>query len=82
MLAEKRSLPTRGAWIEIKKGSVGLPKIGQSLPTRGAWIEITLLAELDNPPPSLPTRGAWIEIKVYTERAGAAVVAPHTGSVD
>ena len=35
-----QSLPARGAWIEIPRGSHGtIP--GSSLPARGAWIEIS-----------------------------------------
>ena len=59
---EYKSLPTRGAWIEIQT----LPsrsKTPLSLPTRGAWIEIAIerhQQQIDRL--SLPTRGAWIEI--------------------
>ena len=35
-----RSLPTRGAWIEILIAENGIQN-QQSLPTRGAWIEIS-----------------------------------------
>ena len=35
-----RSLPMRGAWIEISAGSGNLSFTGTSLPMRGAWIEI------------------------------------------
>ena len=38
-----RSLPTRGAWIEIGFGG-NSPFAAASLPTRGAWIEISWLA--------------------------------------
>ena len=39
--AVRRSLPTRGAWIEITTlRSSGMGR-SESLPTRGAWIEIT-----------------------------------------
>ena len=34
-----RSLPTRGAWIEIERFKKCI-KSTKSLPTRGAWIEI------------------------------------------
>ena len=37
--APKRSLPTRGAWIEIPM-VVWVRRLLSSLPTRGAWIEI------------------------------------------
>ena len=35
----ERSLPTRGAWIEIRKSHDTILRL-LSLPTRGAWIEI------------------------------------------
>ena len=37
----RKSLPLRGAWIEIDDGT-WLECNGQSLPLRGAWIEIEL----------------------------------------
>ena len=39
-----RSLPTRGAWIEILSWLIFLFGV-MSLPTRGAWIEISISAE-------------------------------------
>ena len=35
-----RSLPARGAWIEIDKAAALFDTIERSLPARGAWIEI------------------------------------------
>ena len=35
-----RSLPPRGAWIEMKKPDEAQEAERQSLPPRGAWIEI------------------------------------------
>ena len=35
-----RSLPTRGAWIEIREWEKRAKDNKASLPTRGAWIEI------------------------------------------
>ena len=37
------SLPSRGAWIEIRQGAQRYD-INQSLPSRGAWIEMALFA--------------------------------------
>ena len=37
--AEKMSLPSRGAWIEITSKGEN-PMLKASLPSRGAWIEI------------------------------------------
>ena len=40
-----RSLPSRGAWIEIRP-AIRLDGCGASLPSRGAWIEIFKAPEL------------------------------------
>ena len=37
-----KSLPIRGAWIEISKTQSGSNVSAPSLPIRGAWIEIYL----------------------------------------
>ena len=37
----KRSLPVRGAWIEISYMGIADSEISASLPVRGAWIEIS-----------------------------------------
>ena len=42
--APAKSLPVRGAWIEMLAGSRQNLQPGQSLPVRGAWIEIRVLA--------------------------------------
>ena len=57
-----KSLPVRGAWIEIGVEACVHAFIG-SLPVRGAWIEIfiILLSKIFTDL-SLPVRGAWIEI--------------------
>ena len=39
--AGRASLPSRGAWIEIRHSGEFDLQIAQSLPSRGAWIEIT-----------------------------------------
>ena len=39
-LLAHRSLPVRGAWIEIEKPSQDGLREQASLPVRGAWIEI------------------------------------------
>ena len=41
----QRSLPVRGAWIEISIDPV-MPSIMLSLPVRGAWIEMHILLML------------------------------------
>ena len=57
----KKSLPIRGAWIEISLLGGGWTA-HRSLPIRGAWIEITGLISYHPSGKSLPIRGAWIEI--------------------
>ena len=37
-----RSLPLRGAWIEIDRLNGDRQYINESLPLRGAWIEMSL----------------------------------------
>ena len=59
----RRSLPTRGAWIEIPLRWMYSVYPSRSLPTRGAWIEIPVPRPSIGEPGSLPTRGAWIEIQ-------------------
>ena len=57
------SLPSRGAWIEMRRGLFASARRVMSLPSRGAWIEI--IASQGAAAPgwgSLPSRGAWIEI--------------------
>ena len=56
-----RSLPVRGAWIEILGQAVG-DAVASSLPVRGAWIEIRAGIRRSGRSESLPVRGAWIEI--------------------
>ena len=58
-----RSLPVRGAWIEICR-LLGTFRGGVSLPVRGAWIEISGAPMGRRRSASLPVRGAWIEIKL------------------
>ena len=61
-IASLKSLPSRGAWIEIQV-LLEVPGLPKSLPSRGAWIEMggwpSLLPASGT---SLPSRGAWIEI--------------------
>ena len=68
-----RSLPARGAWIEIST-LAKRPLNITSLPARGAWIEMRP-AQCSAPRQhqSLPARGAWIEISVPT---GMSIIAP------
>ena len=56
-----RSLPVRGAWIEISR-RFPAPRHYPSLPVRGAWIEMPFSRLIASCVASLPVRGAWIEI--------------------
>ncbi len=56
-----RSLPSRGAWIEMSAFGEDVMLL-QSLPSRGAWIEIPPGFSGVSGVSSLPSRGAWIEI--------------------
>ena len=60
---ESRSLPSRGAWIEISDIAEQWGFVTGSLPSRGAWIEMAYASALAAVGvTSLPSRGAWIEI--------------------
>ena len=77
-----RSLPVRGAWIEIFFFGRGC-LIFQSLPVRGAWIEIFISFISFLFIQSLPVRGAWIEMPGKRDVIRRALeVAPRAGSVD
>ena len=60
--SRRKSLPVRGAWIEIGKAA-RLAHQPSSLPVRGAWIEIVRSCRALYPRQSLPVRGAWIEMR-------------------
>ena len=57
-----KSLPVRGAWIEMACVAVCFSQ-AVSLPVRGAWIEMDfVIVMVSQVKWSLPVRGAWIEI--------------------
>ena len=63
-VCQPRSLPVRGAWIEILC-LAECRKRYESLPVRGAWIEIIQSMNRESwLTRSLPVRGAWIEILI------------------
>ena len=69
-----KSLPSRGAWIEIASGPWTARCPRTSLPSRGAWIEIRGMSIENLRKMSLPSRGAWIEIQAAgcrLERTGS-----------
>ena len=76
-----KSLPVRGAWIEIVAIDYSSSLSG-SLPVRGAWIEMSGSFTATRPPTSLPVRGAWIEIGRFRFQPSSGGVAPRAGSVD
>ena len=64
-----RSLPVRGAWVEIHTLNVTILLRLKSLPVRGAWVEIQRSGHLPAAKWSLPVRGAWVEMR-STQRSG------------
>ena len=77
-----RSLPVRGAWIEIDMHDSPDPA-SLSLPVRGAWIEILYQwGVYITANASLPVRGARIEILQRSLVVLFGFVAPCEGSED
>ena len=54
---QTRSLPSRGAWIEIRVSARPTGRAGRSLPSRGAWIEILPSSRLSRTARSRSPRG-------------------------
>ena len=77
-----KSLPSRGAWIEIQPALTGKSYNIASLPSRGAWIEIVCVKNNYIYNESLPSRGAWIEMQTVDIDKKLRNVAPLAGSVD
>ena len=77
-----KSLPVRGAWIEMRHRAIRNRAGLQSLPVRGAWIEILGISGSALRQESLPVRGAWIEILMLSALKPGKYVAPRAGSVD
>ena len=75
-----RSLPVRGAWVEILNLRRNV-RILASLPVRGAWVEILPLSVRGSFCTSLPVRGAWVEMETIWKRRMMFTVAPRAGSV-
>ena len=76
----ERSLPVRGAWVEISRATPDRKK-ERSLPVRGAWVEIPSAIGRASRRASLPVRGAWVEITIGMKNVVIAPVAPRAGSV-
>ena len=77
-----KSLPVRGAWIEMALVRIADFYGVSSLPVRGAWIEIFPSWATKASSASLPVRGAWIEICPLVVQNVSKRVAPRAGSVD
>ena len=77
-----RSLPTRGAWIEIFLRQEVLFAFQSRSPHGERGLKYITPFYTDCQEKSLPTRGAWIEIFCMIRRGRLFLVAPHTGSVD
>ena len=63
-LDEYKSLPVRGAWVEIVVPTIK-PCVTPSLPVRGAWVEMSRLRSRGLGSQSLPVRGAWVEMLYF-----------------
>ena len=62
MASGGKSLPVRGAWVEMYIGLNDKDE-KRSLPVRGAWVEMrTSFWDVPMMLMSLPVRGAWVEI--------------------
>ncbi|EIT88131.1 hypothetical protein A200_06127 [Parascardovia denticolens IPLA 20019] len=77
-----RSLPARGAWIEIKNDQIeGVDEDGRS-PQGERGLKYRMIATGEPAIMSLPARGAWIEIVSGSKPGRRGSVAPRKGSVD
>ena len=77
----KRSLPSRGAWIEILT-KYALDYVRSRSPHGERGLKLSCGKCANGGGRSLPSRGAWIEIRIVNPGGGAVEVAPLTGSVD
>ena len=78
---KSKSLPVRGAWVEMLFGGCCHRPPAESLPVRGAWVEISGFSGGWWPLASLPVRGAWVEIERCAMVLRYSAVAPRAGSV-
>ena len=60
----RRSLPVRGAWVEIYCSGGASVCRWTSLPVRGAWVEMVCQRQARLFRLSLPVRGAWVEMLI------------------
>ena len=76
------SLPSPGAWIEIRKDDLQHLRNGQSLPSPGAWIEM-LQNKNEEPETSRSLhRERGLKFFMVKKYENSCRVAPFTGSVD
>ena len=76
-----KSLPVRGAWIEIRRECCAAMCAQSSLPVRGAWIEIGMYqTPAWRKEVSLPVRGAWIEMRRVVAHPDVDVSLPVRGA--
>ena len=77
-----KSLPSRGAWIEIVDMMVEDAEYTSRSPHGERGLKFHGGGNDHITVKSLPSRGAWIEIPLKWQRIFLLVVAPLTGSVD
>ena len=76
------SLPSRGAWIEIRPGGRGISHSAGRSPRGERGLKLDHKEGAVNLSRSLPSRGAWIEMSKERAWPCATFVAPLAGSVD
>ena len=78
----RKSLPSRGAWIEIPPGrNTRLSRPVAPL-TGSVDRNHAAISSARDTTASLPSRGAWIEMGIHVKKCTFRPVAPLTGSVD
>ena len=80
--AAARSLPVRGAWIEIVHHAGGRERGSGRSPCGERGLKCNKPRVHTRAVLSLPVRGAWIEITLYHGNYSHNSVAPRAGSVD
>ena len=76
-----RSLPARGAWVEITITPVRSHTAACRSPHGERGLKSSLFDDPNLDVQSLPARGAWVEIGYSTNNMLGNTVAPRTGSV-
>ena len=81
-VGNEKSLPPRGAWIEILLTVVMVYTLSGRSPHGERGLKLPMVVLLRTEFMSLPPRGAWIEIACFYRHWCYVWVAPPTGSVD